>query len=834
MGGFLVQLIITEKANAARRIAEILGGDAVTRSERNGVPIYRWHDTICVGLRGHVMSVDFPDEYSDWHAIDPGDLIDVEVVKRASEPGIVGVVESLTEEADRVTIATDYDREGELIGKEAYEIVRSVTDDVPIDRVRFSSLTDGAVREAFDNPDELDFDLAAAGEARQVVDLIWGAALTRFLSIAANQYGDDFISVGRVQSPTLKLLVDREREIEAFEPEDYWELFATLAAPEERFEAQYVYADDDGTEAQRIWDGDVAQQRLATLSAAAEAEVTTVNRRTRRDYPPTPFNTTQFIRAAGAIGFGAQDAMSVAEDLYTAGYITYPRTDNTVYPDDLDVRERLRELGAHPDLGEDAYELSQRDDLTPTSGDEETTDHPPIHPTGEIPDPGDLSDAEARVYELVARRFFATLSDPAVWEHLRVEVRVGDLTLKANGKRLLEQGYHQYYPYFNTSENRLPDLDEGQTVDVTDVELAEKQTEPPRRIGQSRLVEQMDDLGIGTKSTRHNTIEKLYRRGYVEGDPPRPTNLAMGVVEAAEEYADRIVSEEMTAELEEEMGAIAEGELDLEEVTARSREVLTAIFEELDASEDEIGDLLRESMKADKTVGPCPSCGEALLIRQGRGNSHFIGCDGYPDCEFTLPLPNKGTPTILDDVCSTHGLHEIRMLAGRGTFTHGCPLCVAESAGERDRLGPCPDCGETEGGELAIKRLENGSRLVGCTRYPDCRTSYPLPRRGEAEVDWDAICDRHGLPGIVIHNGDDPWELGCPICNYEAYTDDGDAPPEDGSLESIRGIGEKTAAKLADAGIDDVDALEDAAPDEVADAVDGVSADRIRKWQARV
>ncbi|MFW6448892.1 MAG: DNA topoisomerase I [Halobacteriota archaeon] len=828
-----MRLIITEKANAARRIAEILGGDDARRSDRNDVPVYRWDDTVCVGLRGHVMSVDFPDEYGDWHAVEPAELLGVDVVKRASAPGIVAVVENLARGADRVTIATDFDREGELIGKEAYEIVRGVNDVVPVDRVRFSSLTEGAVTEAFEHPDELDFDLAAAGEARQIVDLVWGAALTRFLSIAARRYGDDFISVGRVQSPTLKLLVDREREIQAFEPEDYWELFAELATDDETFEAQYVTTDEDGTQATRLWDEETAEARREALEAAATATVTTVDRRTRRDYPPAPFNTTQFIRAAGAIGFGAQDAMSVAEDLYTAGFITYPRTDNTVYPDDLEPRELLRQLAGHPDLGEHAYELSQVGDLSPTRGEEETKDHPPIHPTGELPDRGDLTDREWRVYELVVRRYFATLAETAIWEHLRVEVEAGGLQLKANGKRLLEAGYHRYYPYFNTSENRLPALEEGQRLRIEAVDLADKQTEPPRRIGQSRLVERMDQLGIGTKSTRHNTIEKLYRRGYVEGDPPRPTNLAMAVVEAAEEYAERIVSERMTAELEEEMAAIAEGELDLESVTERSRELLAEIFEELDASAEEIGDLLRESLKADKAVGPCPECGETLLLRQGRGNSHFIGCDGYPDCEFTLPLPRKGSPAILDDVCADHGLHEIRMLAGRGTFTHGCPRCVAEAAGELERIGPCPDCGVPHGGELAVKQLESGSRLVGCTRYPDCRTSYPLPRRGAVEVDWDDICERHELPGIVIHDGDDPWELGCPICNYEAYTG-ADASDADGSLQSIRGIGDKTAAKLAEVGIEDVDALESAVPDEVAEAVDGVSADRVREWQAQV
>ena len=457
-----MNLIITEKEIAARRIAEILSRGSATSDRRNDVNVYKWSGHRCVGLSGHVVTVDFPPEYDDWRDVEPVELIDADIEKRPIKRNIVRTVQSLATHADRVTIATDYDREGELIGKEAYELVREVNEDVPIDRVRFSSITDEEVRSAFEDPDEIDFDLAAAGEARQVIDLIWGAALTRFLSLAARQLGDDFISVGRVQSPTLKLIVDREREIEDFDPEDYWELFAEVAKNGESFETQYYYLDEDGNEAERIWAEDTALAAEADLDRAETVQVDSVSRRTRTDRPPAPFNTTQFIRAAGAIGFSAQRAMSIAEDLYTAGYITYPRTDNTVYPADLDPRDLLETFANHPSLGEDASNLLSADDITPTRGDEETTDHPPIHPTQELPVRGDLSDAEWRVYELVVRRFFATVADPATWEHLKVVLAVGDRRLKANGKRLVEPGYHAVYPYFKTEENYVPAVEEDE------------------------------------------------------------------------------------------------------------------------------------------------------------------------------------------------------------------------------------------------------------------------------------------------------------------------------------------------------------------------------------
>lgn len=831
------ELIITEKDNAARRIADILSGETASAERMNGVNVYKWGGKRCIGLSGHVVGVDFPPEYNDWRDVEPVELIGAPVEKHPTQENIVAALRRLARRAGKVTIATDYDREGELIGKEAYELVRDVNEDVPVDRVRFSSITNREVTEAFENPDDLDFDLAAAGEARQIIDLVWGAALTRFLSLSARQLGNDFISVGRVQGPTLKLIVDREREIDAFDPEDYWELFSKLTkdadGDAESFEAQYFYLDDDGTEAERIWDEDDAEEAYQTLLGVEAAEVSSVNRRTRTDTPPAPFNTTQFIRAAGSIGYSAQRAMSIAEDLYTAGYITYPRTDNTVYPDDLDPRELLGAFEGDRRFKEDAESLLEQEEIEPTEGDNETTDHPPIHPTGELPSASDLSDDEWDVYELVVRRFFATVAEDAVWEHLRVVAEVEGLSLKANGKRLLEAGYHDVYPYFNSSESFVPDVEEGESLVLSDTHLDAKQTQPPRRYGQSRLIETMEQMGIGTKATRHDVIQKLYDRGYIESDPPRPTRLARAVVEASEDFAKLIVSEEMTSQLESDMLAIARGEATLEDVTEESNEMLGEVFEGLMESREELGKQLQDSLKADKTVGTCPDCGGDLVVRKSRRGSYFIGCDSYPDCTYTLPLPSTGKPLIMEESCEDHDLHHIKMLAGRKTFVHGCPLCKAEEADEEDDLviGTCPECGEEHDGELAIKRLRSGSRLVGCTRYPDCDYSLPLPRRGDIEV-TDESCEEHDLPELrITYEGDrEPWELGCPICNYREYQaqQNGEGGSE---LESINGIGAKTAEKLKDAGIEDVKTLKASEPDDIAAKVEGVGADTVRKWQ---
>ena len=824
-----MELIITEKENAARRIAAILSDETATADTSYETTVYRWEDTACVGLSGHVVGVDFPEEYHDWTHVEPAELVDAAVETTPTQEGIVDTVRALAAEADRVSIATDYDREGELIGKEAYDLVRAVDESVPIDRVRFSSITDGEVQAAFAEPETLDFELAAAGKARQIIDLLWGASLTRFLSLAAGQRGDDFISVGRVQTPTLKLIVDREREIEAFDPTPYWELTAKLGE-EQHIEAAYFHR-EDGSETTRIWDREQAAAAATALTDTPTATVETVRRRDRTDTPPAPFDTTAFIRAAGSLGYGAQRAMSIAEDLYTAGYITYPRTDNTVYPEDLDPAALLETLSAHPEFGEDAATIADQAPISPTQGDEETTDHPPIYPTGELPAADDLSGPEWEVYELVVRHFLATCAEPAQWEQLRLTAVLPEASvpvqLKATGRRLVAPGYLAVYPYTDATESRLPAVAEGDTLSIVEVERNQKETQPPRRYGQSRLVELMADRGIGTKATRHHTIEKLYDRGYIEENPPRPTQLARAVVDAADEFAAALVDEQLTQDLEADMDAIARGEQTLTETTEASRALLRDIFAELTAAHEEVGAHLQESLKADRALGPCPECGSQLLVRESRGGNYFVGCDGYPDCEFTLPLPDTGRPVRIDTHCEDHDLAHVKMLAGSDTFVHGCPRCVAAAAGEGVHLGPCPQC---DAGTLAVKQLANGSRLAGCTTYPECEYSVPLPRRGDL-VTQAATCPHHDLQELAVEYEDgDPWTLGCPVCNYREYRAQETASGTD--LEVLDGVGPALAERFVDAGVESIQDLGTADPETLAAAVPGVSADRIRDWQA--
>jgi DNA topoisomerase-1 len=332
-----------------------------------GVEAFRLDDKVVLGLSGHIVGVDYPPGYNNWQKVDCKDLIRAEIVVRPLQEKIISALRTLGAQASRITIATDYDREGELIGVEALKIAREANPKLKADRVRYSAIVKDEILKAFQNSGSVDFDLAASGEARQIIDLVWGAALTRYISLTSGKLGKEFLSVGRVQSPTLALIVDREREIQAFQPQPYWEIYADL---EKELRVQHARG--------RIWEKAEVDRIIANLGP--EGVVMSIETKPRVDKPPAPFDTTSFIAAASGIGFSAANAMRIAEWLYTNGFISYPRTDNTVYPPSIDPSSPHTALftkGAfcHKRPRE---ELRQRTRWCPTRGKKVlTTDIPP-------------------------------------------------------------------------------------------------------------------------------------------------------------------------------------------------------------------------------------------------------------------------------------------------------------------------------------------------------------------------------------------------------------------------------------------------------------------------
>ena len=707
-----MRLIISEKANAAKKIAQFLADGPIKDGKHRSVPhhTFSWkgEEAVSVGLKGHVLNPEYPEEYSNWQKVEPSSLIDAEILKSVSEKGVAEAVRALSKKANSVVVATDFDREGELIGVEALSLTFEANPALMdrVERARFSALTKGEVTRAFDELVEVSRELAAAGEARQDIDLIWGATLTRWVSRATKRYGSAFLSVGRVQSPTLVLISERERERRAFNPEPYWEIEASLSDGEP-FDARHA--------AGRFKDEAVARAAFENMTDVAT--VTEIKEKSATRPAPTPFNTTGFLTAAANIGISPSRAARLAEDLYTDGYISYPRTDNTVYPVSLDMREVLGQLKKVEGVGPYVEKLLAQETLTPTRGKKETTDHPPIYPTGHV-SKNALRDDQWKIYQLVVRRFLATLSEPAKTLRTTVRLESGGEPLVSGGTVVTHEGWLGVYHYGRRADEEMPQLTEGQEVRVEGKEFLAKETQPPSRYGQGRLLRVMEDLGLGTKATRPSIIQNLYDRGYVHDDPIVPTETGMAVARALKDFASEIATHEMTAELERSMDEISEGKTSKDAVVDESRDVLRKVYEHLQSSETEFADIVWDGIREDSVLGPCKKCGKNLTVRKAKkSGKRFAGCEGYPDCDQTYSLPPRGEIIPLGTLCDACGSPEIKVVTfGRRPWITcidmSCPkqqerrqaIAEAKAAKEKEAAAKAAENGEAEGGDGASKK----------------------------------------------------------------------------------------------------------------------------------
>ena len=798
-----MKLVVAEKTNAAENIAKELGV-GTKKDKVYNTPVCRFtregEEWVAMGLRGHILAVDFPRELQwredqGWFGVDeegevfPASLpstlahppfekvrkpftkegVDIKgwkvpslpylvwapVVKEPAEKEIIRTLKNLAKKADEVIIATDFDREGELIGSDAVSMVRQVNEDVPVVRARYSSFTKPELEHAFarENLVAVDDDLAAAGESRQFIDLIWGAVLTRYLTMAKFGGLGNVRSAGRVQTPTLALVARREKERQAFVPEDYWVVRGTAATQKgEEFKVAHATA--------RFKDEATATSAYQDAKAAGKARVTDVVKKTRKGTIQTPFNTTSLQTAAAAEGLTPARTMRIAESLYMSGLISYPRVDNTVYPETLDLSEVVTMLKGVPQYANYCDELLAAQPLKATRGKQETTDHPPIYPTG-VGDPDKLRPEEWKLYNLIARRFLATLSEQPVIEGTKVTLDAGGQTFAASGDVLVKPGYRAIYPYGSKKDEQLPALSVGQEVDLTSLDLEAKQTEPPARYSQGKLVQEMERLGLGTKSTRASIIERLYEVKYLKNDPIEPSQLGMAIIDALECYAAHITTPEMTSELEGDMTKVAEGQASQDAVVDHSRELLASLLEGLIEHKEDLGEAISDAVQADAKIGVCPKCGHDLLVKQSaKTRSSFIGCSAWPECEVTYPLPQGKIQTV-EELCPVCGCPQIKVQPFRSKPYVVCvdPACPTNK--EPDvTVGVCPTCAAAgrEGLLIAHRSERTLKRFIRCTNYDECSTSYPLPQRGELKATGE-VCPDCGAPIVEVTTTRGPWRI---------------------------------------------------------------------------
>jgi len=744
-------LIVAEKFNTALRIAVVLSDGRMKRSRIEGTNVFEFdrpdgHFAV-VGLRGHIVELDYPKDLSEWTLAGLPHLLETPPFKRVTEQGIVGALQSIVRQFDRVIIATDFDREGELIGLECLELLRKVHPKIEVRRARYSALTRDEIEQSFAHLQELDHALAEAGEARQEIDLVWGALLTRYLSLTAGQRGRSFLSAGRVQTPTLALLVERDQAIKEFVAEPFWEIFATGEKGGETFRLHHAHG---------IWEKKEDAQRIFhRVEGAHDGVVREFKEEETRRRPPVPFSTTLFVAEATRLGMGAAYAMRIAEDLYTQGLISYPRTDNTVYPRGLGLRTLVEKFLEGP-LAEAARYVLEQPSFHPTRGRTETTDHPPIYPTGAV-DPAKLRPDHAKVYELIVRRFFATLAPEAIGQSRTVAVEIRGERFEGKGQKILEAGWYRIYPYSHPEESPMPPLAVGETVAIRAVELAEDQTKPPRRYSQGSLIQEMERLGLGTKSTRHDVLQKLFDRHYVNQRQLEPTSTGIAVTEALRAHAPVITRPEMTHRLEEDMELVAESKKPKADVIEESREMLRDAYALLAANETGVRETLTGALDRQHFVGPCVKCGGALRLARSPRGSRWVQCVNNPaTCTANYALPSAGfiepAPEFL---CATCKVPRVKIV-----FRGQRPdlYCINPECAEHHkafRIGVCPSCGSP----LHIRYSFAGKRFVGCSGYPTCRVTYPLPQRGKLEKDQPP-CPVCRAPVVTaIEAGRPPWTL---------------------------------------------------------------------------
>ena len=649
-----MKLVICEKNIAARRIAYILSGGKSKSMRLGKTPVYEFNKDgeywQVVGLRGHIINLDYPAGFNKWNKVHPRELIDVEPVKKVSERSIAAALKTLAEKNPFLIVATDFDREGELIGVEVVDLLRGYNKSInQIHRAKFSAITGFEIKKAFDKLEEVDYNLSSAGESRQSIDLIWGAVLTRFISLTSHRLGRDFLSIGRVQSPTLALLVQREKEIKGFKPETFWKIIAVLEK-NKIFNATH----SEG----QFWDEKKVKAIYEKIKNAKEATVKKVDKKIVSEFPPSPFSTTSFLQTATYLGLSAARAMSIAEELYMSGLISYPRTDNTVYPGSLNIKGILQKLSNSSFSKEVAEVLNNGRDY-PTRGKKMTTDHPPIHPVG-VP-AGGLSGEKRKIYELIVRRFLATLAKDAISETVDVSLDISGEEFKTKGYRVVESNWKSIYTYIRDKTKPLPELVEGEKIVVSKINLKEDQTKPPKRYTQGSLITTMEGLSLGTKSTRHEIINKLHNRKYITLAPLAPTPIAVAVVDALE--GCDVIEPKMTAVLENDMDAISEGKKTLEETVNESRKMLTNVMKELEKDKDKIKKSIQVASTVQDTVGKCPLCGKNMVVRFSKNRKRFVGCTGFPDCKNTYPLPQKGYINSTQKTCDMCNAPIVRVKA---------------------------------------------------------------------------------------------------------------------------------------------------------------------------
>jgi len=713
-----LDLIIVESPAKAKTIKNFLGKDYEV-----------------IASKGHIR--DLPKSRFGITLEEDGEIKPTYSVAKENA-AIVKEIRALAKKANDIYIATDEDREGEAIGWHIAHAIKK--DPLELPRIVFHEITKTAIMAALVNARKIDMDMVNAQQTRRLLDRIVGYKLSPLLA-SKIQKG---LSGGRVQSSTLKIIIDREREIKAFIPVEYWSIDTVFKTS---IDANLVSYKGTKLDKLAITNKDQAHEMVATIKSEA-FKVSKLETKQRKSSTPPPFMTSTLQRTASSkLGFSPKKTMMIAQSLYegvktpdgTSGIITYMRTDSLNLAAEAveAVREKIlnnygekylpKEPKVYNKKAKGAQEAHEA--IRPTM----------LHFTPQVAEKFLKSD-EIKLYRLIYNQFVAGQMNDAIFEQQSITFDAPSAQYRASGRKLIFDGYYKVMGT-DDKDKLLPTLEKGQTIDIESIKPEQHFTEPPSRYSEASLIKKLEEEGIGRPSTYAPTISTLQARTYIDIEKRQivPTEIAFTVIDLLEKHFANIVDSSFTANMEETLDEIAEQGRDWQKVL---KEFYGPFMDQIAEGKEKIVSL----KLAEPTGKMCPKCGEELLLRSGRFGK-FIACSGFPKCKYTEQVEGEEGSSVkeselADQKCEKCGSDMVVKNGRNGKFLAcssypDCKNTKSIDIEERESKLPCPDCG----GKLMYRQSRRGP-FWGCDNYPDCKFISKFEPTA-------AKCEEKGCSGVL-------------------------------------------------------------------------------------
>jgi len=638
-------LIITEKPQSASKISDALAEGKVKTNTLGNVKYYDFTRDgkyiQVVAAVGHLFSLAQVKQRNPWPTFDIKWAPNYLVRKNDFTKRYYDVIAKLCKKASEIIVATDYDIEGEVIG---LNIVRFICNQKDAERMKFSTLTSNEIQDSYEQRSEsLNWPQGIAGETRHYLDWMYGINLSRALMNSISSVGKfRLMSIGRVQGPTLHIIVEKEKEIQAFKSEKYFQIFLDVNDGKNIVEVKHI---------KDITKVDELKSFKDLEGKSGEAKTT---KKQHKIIPPAPFDLTALqTESYKFFKITPSKTLEIAQRLYLSGVISYPRTSSQKIPKEIGydkILDRLKEQFSF------VKNVTRED---PIEGRKTDPAHPSIFPTGEF---HEVDGDDKKIYELIVKRFVSCFCAEAIIDDKRIDVVADGKKFNARGMAINEKGWMNVYPSL-LKEKELVDMN-GE-VDIEKVKIEEKWTQPPKRYTPASIVSELEKRNLGTKATRANIIETLYTRGYVQGKSIQATSLGMSLINTLEKNCEIIVDEKLTRSIEKDLDSLrsSKNPLKKEEVILEdAKKSINKIGEKFDENKTKIGndlvsatEKLWEEQRKENELIECPVCkkGKLGMKYNKASRRYFVACDAYPDCKTTFSLPPNALIKKTDKVCES-------------------------------------------------------------------------------------------------------------------------------------------------------------------------------------